>query len=190
MAIETRQTNGWAQAADRIPTGTILGFAGETPPAGWLLCNGQQVSRLFYQDLFAEIGDAWGPGDGATTFEVPDLCGAFVRGSSTHGGNHQLLDVPAYVGPDVGSFGEDAIQGHKHGREDPGHNHSIRYYSEWAQGGTRRGTFHGSATSGSQISKAFTGITVQQPTLGMHGVPRVGPESRPFAAGINFIIRT
>ena len=55
--------------------GSILMFAGETAPDGWLLCNGQAVSRTDYADLFAVIGVAYGSGDTSTTFNLPDLGG-------------------------------------------------------------------------------------------------------------------
>lgn len=40
-----------------------------------LLCDGSAVSRIAFPQLFADIGDAWGAGDGATTFNLPALNG-------------------------------------------------------------------------------------------------------------------
>jgi microcystin-dependent protein len=56
-----------------VPPGTVVAFAGTTIPAGWLLCNGQAVSRTTYAALFAVIGTTYGAGDGSTTFNVPNL---------------------------------------------------------------------------------------------------------------------
>src|SRR5204862_6675882 len=42
----------------------------ETPPTGWVLCRGQQLSRLTYKGLVDIIGTAYGVGDGSTTFNV------------------------------------------------------------------------------------------------------------------------
>lgn len=73
--------------------GSILMFAGETAPDGWLLCNGQAVSRTDYADLFAVIGVAYGSGDTSTTFNLPDLGGRVPVGVNDtylvggHGGN-------------------------------------------------------------------------------------------------------
>jgi hypothetical protein len=39
---------------------------------GFLPASGQEVSRTTYADLFAEIGEGYGAGDGSTTFNVPD----------------------------------------------------------------------------------------------------------------------
>ena len=60
--------------------GMLIPFAGSTPPLGWLLCAGQTVSRVAYAALFAVVGTAYGAGDGATTFALPDLRGRVVTG--------------------------------------------------------------------------------------------------------------
>jgi microcystin-dependent protein len=49
-------------------------------PEGYLECNGAEVSRSVYANLYAFLGDAYGPGDGETTFNLPDFRGAFLRG--------------------------------------------------------------------------------------------------------------
>lgn len=58
------------------PPGTIAWFSGDTPPDGFLVCNGAEVSRESYAALFAVIGTKFGDGDGSTTFNLPDLRGA------------------------------------------------------------------------------------------------------------------
>lgn len=66
------------------PVGSLTAFASTTAPNGWLLANGQAVSRTTYAQLFAVIGTSYGVGDGATTFNVPDIRGrAIVMASST-----------------------------------------------------------------------------------------------------------
>ncbi len=66
------------------PVGTINAYGGATAPDGWLLCQGQAVSRTDYADLFTVIGTAFGSGDGSTTFNVPDFRGEFLRGAGTN----------------------------------------------------------------------------------------------------------
>jgi microcystin-dependent protein len=63
-----------------VPTGAFIPFGGTSIPTGFLLCNGQAVSRTTYADLYTAIGTAYGNGDGSTTFNVPDLRGTFLRG--------------------------------------------------------------------------------------------------------------
>lgn len=77
-----------AQAIDEllppsIPTGALMFFHATTPPEGWLLCNGQGVSRTTYANLFAVIGTKYGSGDGSTTFNLPNLHHRFLEGTTT-----------------------------------------------------------------------------------------------------------
>lgn len=74
-----------------VPAGAIMAFATEEAPAGWLECNGAAVSRTEKAALFAAIGVMYGNGDGATTFNIPDYRGRFLRG----------LDHGAGVDPDA-----------------------------------------------------------------------------------------
>jgi microcystin-dependent protein len=58
-----------------VPTGMIAPFAGASSPSGWLLCQGQSVSRTTYADLFTALGGVSSPYGGVTStnFNVPDL---------------------------------------------------------------------------------------------------------------------
>ena len=58
-------------AASANPPGMISDYAGASAPTGWLMCNGQLVSRTAFANLFAVIGTLYGAGDGSTTFAVP-----------------------------------------------------------------------------------------------------------------------
>jgi microcystin-dependent protein len=69
-------------SAASAPTGSIIMFAGDTAPSGWLLCNGQAVSRSTYLALFTAIGSLYGGGDGSSTFNVPNLESRFPRMNS------------------------------------------------------------------------------------------------------------
>lgn len=60
--------------------GIVAAFAANSPPTGWLECDGSTISRTTYAALFAVIGTTFGSGDGSTTFEIPDLRGEFIRG--------------------------------------------------------------------------------------------------------------
>lgn len=62
-----------------VPPGTVILFAGPTPPAGTLRMNGAAVSRTVYAKLFQAIGTRYGAGDGSTTFNLPEARGEFPR---------------------------------------------------------------------------------------------------------------
>jgi microcystin-dependent protein len=105
-----------------IPPGSIVGFAGASAPAGWLLCDGSLVSRATYPNLLAAIGVAHGVGDGVTTFAVPDYRGRFLRGvSGSSGRDKDAADrTPMDPGQEgnagnaVGSVQGDAMGAHRH----------------------------------------------------------------------------
>ena len=63
----------------QMPPGSVTAFAGASLPTGFLRCNGAAVSRTTYANLFTAISTIYGVGDGATTFNLPDLRGHFVR---------------------------------------------------------------------------------------------------------------
>ena len=77
--------NGNFDKIDAYIPGVIQMYAGSTAPNGWLICNGQAVSRTTYAALFAVIGTTYGTGDGSTTFNVPNLVNKTVRGSNSLG---------------------------------------------------------------------------------------------------------
>lgn len=71
--------------AAAVPLGAMVPYGGSSAPAGWLLCDGGAVARVgTYADLFAAIGTAYGPGDGSSTFNVPDLRGRSPVGKGAH----------------------------------------------------------------------------------------------------------
>lgn len=97
--------------------GQIAAFAMSTPPSGWLKANGAAISRTAYPRLFARIGVTFGAGDGATTFNLPDARGEFLRGWD----DGRAVDS----GRAFGSFQAGQNLSHTHGVTDPGHAHSI-----------------------------------------------------------------
>lgn len=70
-------------ATPGLPVGSIQAFAGANPPTGWLLCDGSAVGRGDYADLFNTIGTTYGSGNGATTFNLPDLRGRMPIGPNS-----------------------------------------------------------------------------------------------------------
>ena len=90
-----------------VPSGTVLYFAGQAAPAGWLKANGATLSRTAYAVLFAVIGTTYGADDGRSTFNLPDLRGEFLRGWDDGRG----VDT----GRALGSAQADTVRQHYHG---------------------------------------------------------------------------
>jgi microcystin-dependent protein len=66
-----------------MPIGALLDHAGANAPPGWLVADGRAISRTTYSQLFTAIGTNWGPGDGSTTFNLPNLIGRAGVGPGT-----------------------------------------------------------------------------------------------------------
>ena len=62
----------------------------DTIPQNCLMCDGSEISRETYSELFNVIGTTYGEGDGSTTFNIPDYRGAFLR---CIGGNADSIGV-------------------------------------------------------------------------------------------------
>lgn len=139
-------------AGQGAPIGTLAPWAGNAAPTGWLLAHGQAVSRTAFPDLFAVLGVTYGAGDGATTFNLPDLRGRFVLGRDNMGGSAAnrvtaaVSGVPATTLGGVG--GDERLQQHAHGVTDPGHPHS---------GSTNITGDHNHVVT-ADVTNAFTGI--------------------------------
>lgn len=156
-----------------VPTsdgiGEVIAFAGTTAPIGTVECDGASYLTTEKSDLFNVIGYIWG-GSGAN-FNVPDLRGAFLRGTGSHG-TENMANGNDFAGPSVGSFENDQMQGHRHGND---------VFQEAAGTATIRGAT-GSVAQGSVDTK-------NPVTDGTNGTPRTGDETRPFNAGVKFCIR-
>ena len=85
-------------------TGKIEWFAFNTPPDGYLVCNGAQVSRTTYANLFAVIGTTFGIGDGSTTFNLPDLRDRYIIGANRNALGTKIAEQLPNI---IGSFEPD-----------------------------------------------------------------------------------
>ncbi len=78
----TNAINGnWDILDTVVPSGAVMFYAGATPPAAWYACDGSAKSRTTDAALFAAIGTTFGAGDGATTFNLPDMRSRMPMGS-------------------------------------------------------------------------------------------------------------
>lgn len=142
---------------------------------GWLLCNGREVFRDAYPQLFAIIGTSFGTGNGSTTFNLPDgrgrvpgMIGAGVGltnrtlGQKVGEEYHTLTtnEVPSHTHTGTTS----TTGAHTHGVTDPGHTHTQSTTNDDynSSGGNPPGFVGDSAGSvtWNNISSSTTGITI------------------------------
>ena len=138
------------------PAGAIIMYAATSAPTGYLLCEGSNVSRTTYSDLFAAIGTNYGVGDGSSTFGLPNLEGRFPIGydGSTYalnGTGGALTDTPTLSGTNAGTALTIANL--------PAHGHDT-WGSVWPSGSWTGGT----GTSQSSVTQT-SGTLVTASTL-------------------------
>lgn len=110
----------YAQTADCFPPGVVFPFTGTIVPTGWLLCNGDEINRADYSDLFATIGTNWGKGNGSNTFNLPDFRGRFLRGVDAGTGNdpdaaqRNALYAGGLSGDTIATYQNDTLKTHAH----------------------------------------------------------------------------
>ena len=180
-------------AANGVPAGTILPFAGPTAniPDGYLACDGSEHNISNYPALFDAIETSWG-GNGSSTFRVPDLRGQFLRGLDQGSGNDpdaggRTAKNGGNSGDAVGSFQGDEFKSHNHGVTDPGHNHANGDYKyllksdgKWTGAGMDNSTGEPNILNKGEIQNSTTGITIDN---------RGGNETRPKNAAVFYIIK-
>ena len=180
-----------AHNAIPLPAGCIIPFAGpaENIPAGWLLCDGNAVSRSTYINLYNAIGVAWGTGDGASTFNLPDLRGMFLRGVA---GTDTVGDPDASTrlananggnpGNNVGSYQGDAIRNITGDFTTAQRYHETTWYSATGAFST---SFGGGMTY--EHHKYYQGNP--KVTLNAANVVPVGSDNRPKNVAVTYIIK-
>lgn len=176
------------------PPGTIMAYGGNTPPAGWILCDGQAVSRATYPNLFAAISTNFGNAAGdAARFNVPDFRGRFLRGRD--GGQGRDPDRAARsvsndggsAGDNVGSLQSFALQTHQHGFKDG-------YFAQAQPSGTTTGmTFslapNGWGQNGDIEVHANERVWERQATTTSVTGANTSTETRPLNVYVNYIIK-
>ncbi|MCC6488748.1 MAG: tail fiber protein [Candidatus Hydrogenedentes bacterium] len=107
-------------AKNGVPRGSILPYAGSTPPAGWLLCDGSQQDTATYPELSALLGVTWGSA-AANKFKLPDLRGLTLIGAGTGAAVSGLSarTLGNYLGEERHTLTIDEM---------PSHNHTLSDY--------------------------------------------------------------
>lgn len=150
------------------PIGTILSYGGTVAPDGYLLCQGQEVSKTDYSVLYAIIGDNFGTASASGMFKLPDLREATVKGAGLTGLSSNHLDADGLI---VGEFIDDRLQDHKHMQR----------------------LWRTSASSGSTNTDDYNSIddtsVTSYYTLNVANNARTGATTEVKAVGVNFIIK-
>ena len=109
------------------PIGVIRLFAGSVAPNGWLVCNGDTVSRSAYSDLFKVIGTTYGAGNSNSTFTLPDMRGRCPIGVGT-GTSLTARTLGSNVGAETATLAETNLPSHTHtatvGTQSANHTHT------------------------------------------------------------------
>lgn len=153
-----------------MPSGIILPFGGSAAPSGYLFCDGAEISRTKYPDLFSAIGTAFGVGDGLTTFNAPDFRGRFLRGVDGGVGRdpdraaRTAMNTGGNTGDNIGSVQTDELKSH---------NHILL---------TGRGSF--------SVAGGFFTLYPENNPDNSKIVNAGGNETRPINAYVNYIIKT
>lgn len=148
-----------------VPVGAVVPWPGETPPGGWLECNGQTYSTTDNPRLYEVLGESF----------VPDYRGLFLRGWA-HGSS--VFDPDS--GRDIGSVQQDAIR-NIYGEAPIGD--SNRYHT---------GSFKGAFTTKGSGYIGSSETDWDNP-IGVFDASRVvptAPENRPKNVAVMFIIKT
>ena len=174
------------------PIGAIMPYGGATAPSGWLLCQGQAISRIDYSDLFKAIGTAFGTGDGTTTFNIPDLRESVPKGAGLTSNSNTHLDADGLA---VGEFIDDRIKTHSvdSSKTDISATHSHTHNVKWNAVSLMVGTVsvpypaidgdHAMATTAASTNK----VTITDPK---HSHTYTGGATTEVkAVGVNYIIK-
>jgi microcystin-dependent protein len=143
-----------------MPEGTVMPFAGEICPGGYLNCNGTAYSRTAYSDLYSAIGIIYG-NNSDSDFKVPDYRGYFLRGWDQGAGNDPNAASrtdrgDGTTGDYVGTKQADEIESHVHSVNPPSttsssngaHTHSVNPPSTSTSSvSNHRHTYYKSATN-------------------------------------------
>ena len=161
------------QVYSNTPIGTVLSFAGQIAPNGYLLCDGATYAVADYQDLYDVIGNTYG-GD-TENFNVPDYRETVLVGV----GENTTDAITTHDVYELGEFKDDMIQGH---------NHKIVQEAGGAPTDVPNNSvalFGGNSLSGTHNTNVMKEIYSDS----TNGEPRVGTTTHGKQKGVTYIIK-
>ena len=146
-------TKIWGQFQVVNLAGEIKMWAGDEIPYGWLLCDGSEVSKTDYPELYGAIRDLWGVPSSSSNFKLPNLTGRVPVGYNS--ADTDTTETFGQVGATGGARGAWY------------HTHSIG--SSGAHSHASQGRMEGSGT-GANIFESYNGASKTRSV----NVPRTG----------------
>lgn len=109
------ELNALYQSIKGDAPGTIKMWAGQVSkiPAGYMLCNGDELLKDTYPELFDALGVSFG-GNGISNFKLPDLRGRFVVGYDSSDTDYNEINNSKKGGSKTATLAEQNIPPHKH----------------------------------------------------------------------------
>jgi hypothetical protein len=171
-----------------VPPGTMIQFAGNTPPSGYLACDGQSYAVASYPNLHAAIGYTYG-GSGPN-FNVPDCRGLVMVGAGQHGTMTRANGTP-YNGGAVGATRNDQFQSWQLGSDNDNSGSGRTVYAYAAEYGRASLSYDNIAHTTVQAGTGSPGATSRFRAFsdGINGTPRVGDETRPAEIAVLVCIK-
>lgn len=142
--------------SDTVPIGSLNPFLGATAPYGYLICEGQLVSKTTYPELYAICGDTYGTAT-ATEFYLPDLRGRTIVGYKE--GDINFGTLGGLVGAITTVTGNHTLTADESGL--PSHVHLVRNNYGYIDTTSNSGTgswgqkFNPSSSGGTAVSSNF-----------------------------------
>jgi len=80
VRIDDLELNTPSSTDSRFVSEYAFMSSNNAPSTDYMICDGSDISRTTYSDLFNIIGTSYGAGNGSTTFGLPNFSGRGVRG--------------------------------------------------------------------------------------------------------------
>jgi len=95
--------------------GSIIASPKSTAPTvRYRICEGQELSRTDYAELFDIIGTTYGDGDGSDTFNLPDLRGKTIYGLKDDDADFDTLGANGGAKEVTLTSEQSGLRGHSH----------------------------------------------------------------------------
>ena len=139
-----------------VPVGTIVPYAGDSAPQGWWICDGTDLGKDDYPELFDVIQHTYG-GEG-DTFKVPDLQGRVPVGKNSD----TFKTLGSTGGEETHQLTKGEMPAHTHTVTDSGHSHSVYLYGNDGNNSNYHNVQRGGSDShgSTPATKRETGITI------------------------------